>query len=150
MKVIKAPNKIISHYNSLFLAGSIEQGKAVNWQESIEKVFKDQDGVIYNPRRDDWDSSWVQSIKNKQFRTQVEWELKAMDAANVIAMYFDGKTKSPITLLELGLYASDKKLIVYCPNEYWRRGNVEIVCRQYKIPLFDNVRGWIQKLQEVV
>ncbi len=150
MKVIKAPNKIVTHKRSLFLAGSIEMGTAENWQASIEKLFAKEDGVIYNPRRDDWDSSWVQSIENKQFRTQVEWELNGMEAATTIAMYFDAKTKSPITLLELGLHVNDKKLIVYCPNGFWRKGNVEVVCNYYDIPLFDSKREWVKKLKEVV
>lgn len=48
-------------------------------------------------------------------------------------MYFDPKTKSPITLLELGLFARSQKLIVYCPTGYWRKGNVDVVCERYNV-----------------
>lgn len=55
-------------------------------------------------------------------------------------MHFEPDTMSPITLLELGLYASSGKLIVSCPKGFWRRGNVEIVCEKYKIPFFENLK----------
>jgi hypothetical protein len=53
-------------------------------------------------------------------------------------MYFSPETKSPISLLELGLYANSGKLVVYCPEGFWRKGNVDIVCEKYFIPNFDN------------
>ena len=54
-------------------------------------------------------------------------------------MYIDPQTKSPISLLELGLFAHSKKLLVVCPDGFWRKGNVEVVCSQYDIPLFDSI-----------
>ncbi len=61
MKIIKAPNTIslIPFEPAIFLAGSIEMGKAENWQQRIERELTKCDGVIFNPRRDDWDSSWI-------------------------------------------------------------------------------------------
>ncbi len=53
--------------------------------------------------------------------------------ADLIVMYFDKNTMSPISLLELGLFARSGKLIVYCPEEFWRSGNVDIVCLKYGI-----------------
>ena len=35
--------------------------------------------------------------------------------------------RAPITLLELGLFARSGKLIVCCPDGYWRKGNIEVV-----------------------
>lgn len=140
--IVKAPQPFKNEINrcsiSLFLAGSIEMGKAENWQEKIENIFKDDDILILNPRRDDWDSSWIQSIKNEQFRTQVQWELEGQEIADYIFMYFSPETKSPITLLELGLATHSNKTIVCCPEGFWRKGNVEVVCDFYEIPLFDN------------
>lgn len=59
-----------------------------------------------------------------------------MERATWIAMYFAPGTKSPISLLELGLFARSGKLIVCCPDGFWRKGNVEIVCAKYNIVLF--------------
>lgn len=120
---------------SVFLAGSIELGLAEPWQPWVEAALADLDLVILNPRRDAWDASWVQSIDNPQFREQVEWELHAQDQATLIVMYFAPATKSPITLLELGLAARSGKLVVGCPDGFWRKGNVEVVCATYNIPL---------------
>lgn len=128
-EVIKPPFRKLS----IFLAGSIEMGVAVDWQSKIEEELKDFNVTIFNPRRDNWDNSWEQSIHNKQFREQVEWELDHLDKADIILMYFDENTKSPISLLELGLYASSGKLILYCPEGFWRKGNVDIVANRYNI-----------------
>ena len=113
----------------IFLSGSIEMGTAEDWQRKIVNALPDV--TILNPRRDDWDSSWTQSIDNPQFREQVEWELRAQEDADLILMHFDPTTKSPITLLELGLFKD--KVIVHCPEGFWRKGNVDIVCARYNV-----------------
>ena len=149
MKVIKAPNSFYSidlHGKRIFLGGSIEMGTAENWQDRLTNELKHFDEVILNPRRDDWDSSWEQSISNDKFREQVLWELKAQEYADLRVYYFDPATKSPITLLEIGLF-KDKKNIVCCPDGYWRKGNVEIVCLKYNIPLvhtFEHLLDWLK------
>jgi hypothetical protein len=120
---------------SVFLAGSIEMGLAEPWQSRLEQALADLDVVVLNPRRDEWDDTWEQRLHNDQFRQQVEWELSAQEQADVIAMYFAPATKAPITLLELGLFARSSKLIVCCPDGYWRKGNVEVVCARYGVPL---------------
>jgi len=145
-KIIKAPEKLQFEGISIFLAGSIEQGQAENWQVVVEDLLKDLDVTILNPRRDDWDSSWIQSIDNPQFKEQVEWELSAQGLADIIGMYFSPGTKSPITLLELGLSAAKGKLIVCCPEGYWRKGNVEIVCRWYGIKLTNTRQALVDQI----
>jgi hypothetical protein len=131
---------------SVFLAGSIEMGVAENWQNKVERLLSKTDVVIFNPRRDDWDSTWIQSIDNPQFLEQVVWELTAMEKANVIAMYFDPSTKSPISLLELGLFARSNKMIVCCPDGFWRKGNVDIVCAKYGVSQVETLDELIQSI----
>ena len=41
---------------------------------------------------------------------------------------------SPISLLEFGLHARSGKMVVFCPEGFWRKGNVDIVCERYGIP----------------
>jgi excisionase family DNA binding protein len=120
---------------SVFLAGSIEMGAAEDWQARLTQALQDLDVWIFNPRRDAWDASWVQSLGNPQFREQVEWELTGLERATAVAMYFAPATKAPVTLLELGLTARAGKVVVCCPEGYWRRGNVEVVCARYDLPL---------------
>lgn len=145
-KIIKAPEELKIEGISIFLAGSIEQGKAENWQAVIENSLKDLDITILNPRRESWDSSWIQSINNSQFKEQVEWELLAQELTDIIGMYFSPDTKSPISLLELGLFAKTGKLIVCCPEGFWRKGNVEVVCRWYGIKLVDTLPEFISQI----
>jgi nucleoside 2-deoxyribosyltransferase len=142
--VFKAPTKVNFSGKKVFLAGSIDMGKAVNWQEQVTQALAELDVAILNPRRDDWDSTWVQDISNKQFNEQVTWELDMQDAADVIVMYFDPKGQAPITLLELGLYAGSGKIIVCCPEGYWRRGNVQMVCDRYDLPLVETIEEMIE------
>lgn len=151
--VIKAPEKVELKEGtvSIFLSGSIEMGEAENWQEKIERLLSGIDGlVIFNPRRDDWDSSWVQDIKNDQFREQVEWELHNMERADFIPVYFCPETKSPITLLEFGLFAHSDKLIVCCPEGFWRKGNVDIVCNRYGVETVKSVDELAMKLRQMI
>lgn len=146
-RVIKPPASLddVGDARSVFLAGSIEMGKAEDWQSRVARELDSLDVVVLNPRRDEWDASWEQSITNDQFREQVEWELAAQELATVIVMYFAPSTKAPITLLELGLFARSGKVLVCCPSGYWRRGNVEVVCHRYDIPLFETLDELVTK-----
>jgi hypothetical protein len=60
----------------------------------------------------------------------------SLDEADIIIMFIDGKTLSPITLLELGLYAKSRKLHVIC-EEFLEKGNVDIVCKRYNIKQYN-------------
>ena len=132
MKLITSPSPLVFNDNpSVFLAGSIEGDTAEKWQDIIIEKFKDKPITLLNPRRDSWDSNWKQTINNKPFKEQVEWELSALEQVDMIVLYFDKSTKSPISLLELGLFANSGKLIVCCPEGFWRKGNVDIVCKRY-------------------
>lgn len=149
-RILKPPAPVIlaADERAVFLAGSIEMGLAEPWQEVVEIALADLPVIILNPRRDEWDASWEQSITNPQFREQVEWELDAQERADVIAMYFAPATKAPITLLELGLFAASGKAIVCCPPGYWRRGNVEVVCARYAIPLVNELPELVRAVRE--
>jgi hypothetical protein len=48
-----------------------------------------------------------------------------------------GNSKSPISLMEIGLFAKEHKLIVFCNPNFYRYDNVRIVCERYKVPLYD-------------
>jgi len=139
MLEIKAPNKLEIVGTSIFLAGSIEMGTAEDWQSQLVKKLGDQNVTFLNPRRDKWDSTWKQEIENPFFVEQVEWELSALEKADIIFMYFDPNTKSPISLLELGLFAKSSKLIVCCQPGFWRRGNVDVVCKRYGVVQVDTL-----------
>jgi hypothetical protein len=148
MIVTKAPAEYPTNMPSVFLAGSIEMGKAVDWQTQLTNELQDLNVSVLNPRRDDWDSSWEQKKENDQFREQVEWELEALEHCDVIALYFDPATKSPISLLELGIHTGGGKLVVCCPEGFWRKGNVDIVCEMYGVTQVDSIEGLVAEVRE--
>jgi hypothetical protein len=151
IKVIK-PNdrdQKITNGVSIFLAGSIEMGKAEDWQKTLTSELKSlgKGLTVFNPRRDDWDSSWEQKQSNVQFNRQVSWELNKLEECDVIFMYFSPETQSPISLLELGKFAGKKEIIVCCPEGFWRKGNVEILCTRENVPLFNDIESAIGALK---
>lgn len=141
-RIYKAPEKTELKANefSIFLGGSIEMDKAERWQDKLTQILlaKFNDIVIFNPRRDNWNSSLENKIENPVFDEQVSWEYEHLKKADIILIYFQPGTYSPISLLELGLFAKDNKVIVCCPEGYWRKGNVDFVCREFNIPVINN------------
>ena len=152
MNIVKPPNELPvpsdgnTVPNSVFLAGSIGGNAdltkmADDWQSIMTGYFEQFDFIqyVFNPRRDDWDPSWEQTIENPQFKEQVTWELDALDRAAMVFMYYDPSTQAPITLLELGLHATERTVVVVCPDGFWRKGNVEIVCDRFGLPLYNSI-----------
>lgn len=143
IRIIKPNSEIQSVFGpvSIFLAGSIEMDTAEDWQKALTSKLEalGKGLTVYNPRRDEWDSSWTQEQSNHQFNHQVNWELDKLDECDIIFMYFSPNTKSPISLLELGRYAGQKEMIVCCPKGFWRKGNVDILCTRTNTHLFDDL-----------
>lgn len=137
MRVLEPPSPIDAAPGErvVFLVGSIDQGAADDWQARLIAALADVDGAALNPRRAAWDASWRQSIDEPRFREQVTWELDGLERADVIAMWFAPASRAPITLLELGLCARGGRLLVGCPDGFWRKGNVEVVCARFGVPL---------------
>jgi len=148
MKEVKAPNGYnIDGMVSVFLAGSIEMDTAERWQSRLVEALSDMPRLlVLNPRRENWDSSLKQTKDEPQFNEQVTWELQAQETCDLIAMYFDPATKSPITLLELGLFA-DKPMVVFRPDGYFRKGNVDITCERYGIEQADSWDDFVVKVR---
>ena len=122
---------------SVFLGGSIGGEDPItktcnDWQSDLANWLVELNYNVFNPRRPYWDINWPQSYEDPNFSQQVGWELNSLEKADIIIMYFDPAAKSPITLLELGLFKK-KPMLVCCPDGFWRQGNVEIVCNRYGI-----------------
>lgn len=139
--VIKSPGEIPlnSKKTKIFLAGSIDMGKAEDWQAKATQNLINENVIIFNPRRDDWNKEWKPLASDSNFKKQVEWELSALESSDIIIMYFEPSSQSPITLLELGLYVKSKKLLVVCPDGFWRKGNVDITCKRYNVKMYNTL-----------
>ena len=159
MIVVTAPQPYtptIGH-RTVFVGGSIEMGAAELWQDKLATSLSkfDDNVVLLNPRRDDWDSSWLQDpTYGTNFHTQVSWEMDSQEDSDFLIYYFDPATKSPITLLELGTYgvSNAENTIVCCPPDFYRYGNVAMLCARYNITLVESfprlVREVINRLLE--
>lgn len=153
MRVFTPPNQIEERkvQLSIFLAGTIDMGNSEDWQTEFTKYFSEYTRLsFYNPRRESWDNSWEQKYENPQFYQQVNWELDALERADYIVLNLLPDSKSPITLLELGLFAKSGKLLVCCPDEFYRSGNIQIVCDKYRIPLYKNLTELKKDLKNAI
>jgi hypothetical protein len=134
---------------SIFLAGSIDNGTAEEWQKTlIKRLNKTSDliGVdyeVYNPRRDYWDKDCA----GDELVRQIEWELNRLEMCDIIFLCFAPDSLSPISLLELGLHKSDN-IVVYCPKEFYRYTNVEVTCDFYNVLFFDDLNDAYEALIE--
>lgn len=117
---------------TIFLAGTIDNGDSSNWQEELIEKCKDLDVVFFNPRRKNWNGTLLSS----QLEYQIKWEQEHLDRADYIVMCLLDNSKSPISLLELGLYAQSGKLLVFCNKAFYRYDNVRLTCHKYDIPLY--------------
>ena len=109
--------------------------------------------TILDPWRDDWDSTWVERESDQRFASQTRWELENQERVDLVAVYFHPKSEAPVSFLELGLAVArgEGKVVVCCSEDFYRRGNVEIVCGRYGVKLADTyeefVRDVIEKLE---
>ncbi len=117
----------------VFLGGTIDMGASLDWQAVLLEKLSGLDATFLNPRRRDWNPAWRPEASDPNFRQQVQWELAALEAADVIVMYLAPKSQSPVSLLELGLHARTGKLIVLCPEGFWRKGNVDLTAAFYGV-----------------
>lgn len=149
MRVVRSPEALttLPGERSVFLAGSIDMGMSEDWQSALAVALAGTEGVLFNPRRENWDSSWPADVVSPPFAQQVEWELDAMEAAGLIVFYFAPTSQAPITLLELGLAARTGKALVCCPPGYWRKGNVDMVCRHYGMPMVETLEQLAQGIR---
>jgi len=136
----KEANKIGA--KSVFLAGTIDNGNSLNWQDKtiIELInLGVKDLEVYNPRREHWNPN----PSKEDMEYQIKWEQNHLDKADVIAMVLLDDSKSPISLLEIGLYAKTGKLIVFCTPNFYRWDNVRLTCEKYHIELVQDIHPTI-------
>lgn len=164
MKLVVAPDVVdveelimSTPYIPVFLGGSIEQGTAADWQQDMICALSNTGALIFNPRRRVWDATWVQDETNPEFVEQVNWELDRIDESMIIFMYFQAGTKSPISLLELGMVVMQSVLsednmtiVVVCEPGFWRAGNVKIFCERHGVHVLGTLEEGIQAVKEDV
>ena len=153
MREVKAPEKIPSFDRvgvfDIFLGGSIDQGAVWDWQKHLGTALINEPIILYNPRRDNWDKNWKQSLDNPEFVRQVTWEQYYLKVAAYRVFVMTAESKSPITLLELGQYIN-KPGVVLCEPTFYRRANVEITARLNGMPIVDSMDELVAHLKVVI
>lgn len=123
--IIKPPNRITKRdyiKKSIFLAGTMSE-----WREELGKYLDQKGYEVFDPTCD------------LEFTQQTTWEFSALAAASRILFYFDKSSMSPVSMMELGLYADSGKVVVVCHPEFPKAQNVHFICQQFDIPLFDDL-----------
>jgi len=138
---------------SVFLAGTVDSGKAKNWQKDIIKKInkitsKDMEYyknlIILNPRRDDIKhDSWKISLENEAFVEQVRWEQSFLEWSSMIVFNFEPESISAVSLMEFGMYSASGKVFVHCSEQFPRKGYVDYVCAERGIPQTGKLEGLV-------
>ena len=134
----------ISGRTTVFLAGTIDMGRSIDWQARADSLFSALpagDYMLFNPRQEHWDAS-----KPGEMDYQVNWELDHLEKADWIIMNFLPGSRSPITLLELGLHARSGRLMVICPPGFYRYDNVRITCARYGVPMLGSLEDAVRHI----
>lgn len=129
---------------TVFLAGTIDMGTGEDWQAEADSLFRilpSGSFMLFNPRQEDWDAS-----RPGEMDYQVNWELDHLEEADYIIMNFLPGSRSPITLLELGLHARSGKLLVVCPEEFYRYDNVRITCTKYGVGMYGSLEEAVMRI----
>ena len=125
---------------SLFLAGSIEMGRARRWQDEVVKELSGLDLTIFNPRRKHWDWNLDPTVVTPALDEQVRWEQKYMEMADIVLFVLLNNTQSAISLLEYGkCYGENRSTIVVVEPGFYRRGNIVIMQNLIQEPTYDSL-----------
>ncbi|KAI2611720.1 uncharacterized protein GGS25DRAFT_520031 [Hypoxylon fragiforme] len=142
-QTIHAPSEepIPPHHKTVFLAGTTTAVDAApDWRETLSASLSPHPVTIFNPHRPDWDATWREDIAFPPYREQVQWELSRQRAADLVVVYFHPATLAPVSLLELGLWARvPGKVVAVAPEGYRKRGNVQMVCREFGVRFLERV-----------
>lgn len=117
---------------SIFLAGSMDHKQEGSWRDTISAEFGAYS--IFDPTNNNHDH-----LNTKEMKRHINWELDALQLSDMILLNFLPNAQSPISLVELGMYIRSNKLIVICPQEFYKSNYVHTLCKKYNTPIFNNI-----------
>ena len=134
----------------IFLAGSIDQPVKNNWRElAIAHIQTSWFGTptnrssitVYSPRRSD--DVWTTDMENEQ----AAWDTSMLSMVDYIILHLTGTTISPVSLLELGLFARHPNLYLSIDDSYTRKHVVELYYTYYGNNTI--YPSWINSITEI-
>lgn len=132
---------------SLFLAGGITG--CWNWQERVASELGKSgfDGIIYNPRREQFDVKDPYAAHN-----QITWEYNHLKKASAILFWFSSETVQPIVLFELGRWSfvQNKPIFVGVDRAYERRNDVvlQMMLTRPDLVIVDELQDLVEQVLE--
>lgn len=140
MILITAPERFenLARKHSVFLAGAIDMGAAVDWQSDVIAAVEPYAITVVNPRRAKFDETTLDE--------QILWELEALEEVNRIFMWFPKDAKAPISFLEAGLYMRSHKMIIGAELGFYRLRNLELTTSRYGIELHERIPTMLNRL----
>ncbi len=125
-----------------FLAGSIDLDLSGNWRKAVIEEINDS-MHFFDPTRTDHNK-----LNDTQMKEHIKWELDALNLSDRILLNFLPNAKSPISLAELGMYVRSSKLMVVCPDQFYQRRYVGVLCDKYDTPFFDSLEEAVKHLKD--
>jgi Nucleoside 2-deoxyribosyltransferase like len=123
MQYIQAPTEYQGGGPVLFLAGGVSD--AENWQGRFLRLLPRGEYTVLNPRRANFPVGGTSAETQ-----QIEWEVRHLRRATIVAFWFPPQTLCPIALFELGMCcASGTPIVVGADANYARRFDVEVHLR---------------------
>ena len=151
-------NELMMFNTNVFLAGTIDMGNSIDWQQYVIDKLSSTDVNpkltfnIFNPRRSNFND-----FSDEEISYQINWELDKFGGMDYnmdyILFNFASGSKSPISLLELGMCLSGihvSNVIVVCPKDYEKYLNVSLTCSRFGVKLLDTLDEGIAQLIELV
>ena len=84
---------------------------------------------------------------HSDFERGILFYVKSLEKADLIIMNILASSKSPITLLEMGLFMRSGKLRVICEPGFYRYDNVRLTCARYGVPLYQNMDDFLKTMR---
>lgn len=126
----------------VFLAGSIDLKLKGNWRNKLIDIVGNKVHFI-DPTISNHDE-----LDDNQMKKHINWELDALNLADKVFLNFLPDSKSPISLIELGLYVRTPKLIVVCPDEFYQSRYIKTLCEKYKVTIFNDFNQAIKYIKK--
>lgn len=103
-----------------------------DWQSKFTNELDSLRVDVFSPR---YPSSHTVTPPDGLF----EWEIDHMSIANVIAFNFIPDEDCSSALIALGMYAKTDRIIVCCPDGFFKKGDIDALCNREDIPQVDSL-----------
>lgn len=140
------PSRTSRHAPVISLTGPISSKRERCWQLPVAEDLRARGFQVRTPLEKRWLSEWLEHTGEPVFQRNVASNFQDLDESDEILMHFTEDSLAPTSLLQFGRYVHSGKLTVSCERGFWRRGNLEIMCGLYGVPLFESQRDGVEHL----